>query len=102
MKKSERDHMSRVADLGCLICHGPAEVHHIRATAGMGQRAAYNETIPLCPAHHRTGGYGVAIHAGKEEWEKCHGTEIDLLSETRRILAALAANTHGGMGRYRP
>lgn len=30
--------------------------------------------------HHRTGGYGVAIHAGQKTWEKRYGTQRDLLT----------------------
>lgn len=61
-------HMGRVAELGCLICRQPAEVHHCRAYAGAGQRATDFHTIPLCPRHHRLGGRGVAIHAGIVSW----------------------------------
>ena len=71
MTKDEKRHLQRVADLGCIVCRNvyfrktAAEIHHIRAGQGMAQRASHFETIPLCPRHHRTGGYGVAIHAGQ-------------------------------------
>jgi len=35
--------------------------------------------LPLCPPHHRTGGLGVAIHDGRETWEKRYGSEESLL-----------------------
>ena len=49
----------------------------------MGQRASDLDTIPLCPHHHRTGGYGTAIHAGRKGFERNFGTETDLLAITR-------------------
>ena len=74
----------RVADLGCIICRRPAEIHHLRAGMGMGQRSA--DVIPLCPEHHRTGGHGVAFHAGRKTWETQFGTETELLQETQKLL----------------
>ena len=83
--KEERDHLNRVAELGCVVCRlqhlgfTPAVIHHTRFSVGLGQRAHYSKTIPLCPPHHTDGGYGVAIHAGKEAWERKYGTEQELL-----------------------
>jgi hypothetical protein len=88
--KAEREHMGVVAGLCCVVCRNlgygdsPAEVHHVRYLAGGGQRSSNLDTIPLCPRHHRIGGYGVAIHAGQEEWERLYGTEAQLLEQTRR------------------
>jgi hypothetical protein len=97
MTKAEKLHLSRVAGLGCIACrnagHGesPAEIHHIRAGQGMGRRASNYETIPLCPLHHRAGGYGVAIHAGRAAWEHAHGAELDLLEQVRGLLSLKGA-----------
>lgn len=88
--KAERDHMARVAALGCLICQGPAEVHHVTDGPGMDQRASHYDTIPLCPRHHRTGGPGVALHAGEATWEARFGTQAELLARTRRLLGVAA------------
>ena len=34
----DREHLARVAMLPCCVCgHWPVEVHHIRATGGMGR-----------------------------------------------------------------
>ena len=90
-KAKESRHMQRVADIGCIVClnefgeASPAEVHHI-GSGTMGKRASNYETIPLCPAHHRLGGYGVAVHAGRKEWEKRYGTEKELMEQVRGIL----------------
>ena len=78
--KAEREHMNRIAGMGCVICERPAEIHHIRQGMGLGQRAkVIGGVIPLCPDHHRNGGHGVAIHAGRKTWEAKYGTEQDLL-----------------------
>lgn len=81
--KEESEHMARVAALGCIICGAPAEVHHLTG-AGMGLRS--KDVIPLCPAHHRLGGHGVAVHAGTKTFEENFGTQQELLEETRRRL----------------
>jgi hypothetical protein len=88
--KAEREHMGVVAGLYCIVCRNlrlgesPAEVHHVRYLAGGGQRSSNLDTIPLCPRHHRIGGWGVAYHAGPEEFERRYGTEAELLEQTRR------------------
>ena len=48
-------HLDRVAAMGCLVCGGPAEVHHERT----GHRARDDSyVVPLCPLHHRDGAVG--------------------------------------------
>ncbi len=84
--------MARVAALGCIVCRNlgyfdsPAEIHHVRYLAGGGQRASHMDVIPLCPLHHRTGGYGDAFHAGPGIWQATYGTERDLLRLTRELI----------------
>lgn len=91
--KSEKEWMSRVAGIGCIVCineHGegsPAELHHINSH-GVGLRSDNYSVIPLCHAHHRTGGHGIAVHAGKKTWEERFGYEIDLLEQVRELLNA--------------
>ncbi|EGT0647627.1 DUF968 domain-containing protein [Citrobacter braakii] len=83
--KSEKLHLSRVAGLGCIVCKNlklgetPADIHHIRTGQGVGQRADNFKVIPLCSIHHRQGGHGIAIHAGRQSWENNFGTETELL-----------------------
>lgn len=92
MKNSDRLHLAKVAALGCIACFNlgiedsPAEIHHPRAGAGMGQKSPHKNAIPLCPPHHRTGGPGVAIHAGQKTWEAIHGTELELLEQVRKLI----------------
>lgn len=90
--KAEKQYLNKVADLGCIVCRNerlgksPAEIHHIRNGQGMSQRASNYEVIPLCHAHHRTGGYGVAFHAGKSGFESKFGTEKQLLEQVKGLL----------------
>lgn len=91
--KAEREHIGSVAALGCIVCRNlgfgasPAEVHHI-GNGTPGKKASNFETIPLCPTHHRHGGHGVAVHAGRKAFEANFGTERELLEQTRRELDA--------------
>ena len=84
--KAEREHLNRVAELGCIICHQPAEIHHLRTGMGIGQRNDHFNVLPLCPTHHRTGGYGTAIHQGRKAFEQNFGSELDLLTRVEKLL----------------
>lgn len=90
--KSEKAHLSAVANLGCIVCRNerlgqsPAEIHHIRSGQGMSQRASNYDVIPLCHSHHRTGGYGIAFHAGKKAFESKYGTERELLKQVGELI----------------
>lgn len=85
-KKDEKEYLNRVASLGCIICGSPAEIHHLRTNMGLGMRNDYKNTIPLCPSHHRTGGYKVAYHAGRLAFESQFGTETELLEKVKNLL----------------
>jgi hypothetical protein len=78
--------MSRVAELGCIICGSPAELHHPRTGQGMGQRASNFDVIPLCFQHHRGGKHGVAYHSGRKAFEANFGTEEQLLQKVKQRL----------------
>lgn len=84
---AEDRHLAAVAALGCLVCGAHAEVHHVRSGCGVGQRASHFKVLPLCPGHHREGGFGVAFHAGPREWQRRYGTEDDLLARVADLLA---------------
>lgn len=83
----ERKHMGRVAELGCVLCRHlgygqtPAEVHHIREGAGMGQRSPHYLTVGLCPEHHRgsSGVHGLGVRGFYTRYKL---DELDLLSMT--------------------
>ena len=88
---AEQRHMGAVAALGCIVCRNlghedtPAHVHHLLSHT-MGKRSPHTSTIPLCAYHHTQGGYGHAIHAGKQAFEARHGTEAELLEQVRILL----------------
>lgn len=93
MTKDERTHYSRIADMGCIVCniagygYTPCEIHHIRTGAGAGQKSHWLKAIGLCPSHHRLGGYGVAIHAGIDGFERSIGmNEVELLNKQLELL----------------
>ncbi len=73
MKKAEKEHLRRVAEMGCYVCSRPAEIHHIRHQTGLAMRSSHYETIPLCPDHHRLS--KISVHLGKKEFVKRYGTE---------------------------
>lgn len=87
--------LGRISRIGCIVCRNlgyetdgqEVSVHHLRDCVGLSQRANDLDTIPLCPPHHQVGGYGVAIHAGKQAWEANFGTERELLEQVRAIVS---------------
>ena len=88
LSKAEKKYLDRIQQQGCCVCRyilgyydTPAEIHHIRNGQGGSQRASTDETLPLCPPHHRTGGHGIALHAGQETWEQKYGTEREFLDK---------------------
>ena len=91
MTKDERAYLSRVADLGCILCrrlrygNTPAEIHHARTGTGAGRRASHYNTIGLCAEHHRG---NAGLHGmGRKAFEIHYKfTEFELLEEVRRIL----------------
>lgn len=51
----EKRHMSRVAELPCLVCKDhPVTLHHVTGYADrMGRFSRSNKlVVPLCPTHH--------------------------------------------------
>ena len=59
----------------------PAEEHHVRKLRTSKVRKK-SPSIWLCATHHRTGGYGVALHAGEKEFERNYGSIDTMLEET--------------------
>lgn len=85
----DRKHLGLVATLPCVACEqlkpherpknrGRLEIHH-KTGCGLGKKASDLLTMPLCRAHHQSGGRGVAIHAGIQLFEEKFGTQQDLI-----------------------
>ena len=89
LRKQDRiARFGKLVEYGCIACwaegYGPTppEIHHIREGYGMGQRAPDEETIPLCPQHHRYGkGRYPGIHSDPKAFKKRYGTETQLLED---------------------
>lgn len=80
MKKAEARYLDRVAALDCVLCgDSPVEIHHLRASEGMGQRAPHWLAVPLCPDCHR-GPRGV--HGDRQRLKAQKLDEWDLLVKT--------------------
>lgn len=91
--KATKEHMSRVAELGCIACLSMGyltapELHHPRANAGAGQKAPDSEVIPLCSAHHRGTEHPrvPSIHLDRVKFIAQFGSEAELLAKVRGIL----------------
>lgn len=91
---AEREYMGRVAALCCIVCSEclgyegtPAIVHHIRTGQGK-MRASHFDTIPLCPVHHQSSGYGVH-DMGRQQFADMYGkSELELLEIVKKKLGA--------------
>lgn len=73
-------HMGKIAELGCIVCSAPANVHHIRTERIKSDFL----TIPLCREHHQG---DFSIHNSKEQFTNIYGSELQLLATTLERLA---------------
>lgn len=98
--KADKDWLNDVSSLGCIACRNagygatPAEIHHVRSGAGMAQRSAHTQVLPLCPRHHRAC-YPTGFHAAPKSWQAEHGSEETLLVQVAREITELRKNTIG-------
>lgn len=91
---AEKKHLERVKNLPCVACetigvydNDFCDAHHIHGYHGLFGKAPHTETLPLCKAHHQTGGYGVAFHnTPKDLWESTFGNQLDLLDKVNEQL----------------
>lgn len=87
MSKSSKEHLSRVAALGCYLCrhlgygYSGAQIHHLREGQGMAQRANDMLTIPLCDTHHANSSVD-GIHGQRRAWKLASVGEMDALADT--------------------
>lgn len=72
-------HKNRVAGLGCVVCRGPAVVHHVRER-GHGLEARDDRyVVPLCSLHHNMGNDSIHLLGSNAKFLEVHG--IDLARE---------------------
>ena len=82
--KVDKDRLNKIAQMGCYCCGMPSEVHHIRSHTGLSLRPRHQDTIPLCPTHHRTG--KDSNHLGKNLFIEKYGTEQSILQQVNKQL----------------
>ena len=84
--------MHLAATIGCVACRmngfpdSPAQLHHPRAKAGMGERGPHDEVISLCLEHH-LGKNG--IHNDPVTFHKRYGSDAELSKYTRELVDAI-------------
>ena len=92
MTKSESEFQFKVRNLGCIAClvawqlYSPCEIHHILSG---GRRIGEDRVLGLCPLHHRGGRASekfVSRHPYKRLFERCYGTELELLKQTKMLI----------------
>lgn len=110
--KAEKDHMGRVAALGCVVCRNngfigtPPEIQHIIDIHNRDRN--HLRVIPLCTIHHRTGlryplpyikandltGWArwreVGYHQTPKEFKRRYGAQRDLLKQVEDMLTPVA------------
>jgi len=94
LNKEEMQWFRDLESIGCIVCglngvYSPPDIHHVLKS---GKRQSHLETIPLCPAHHRSGlnnDVVVSRHPHKKGFEKRYGTENDLYEKTRSAVLSL-------------
>lgn len=100
--KSEKEYMTLATMGGCIACRKdgfsgtPAQLHHPRSKAGVGERGPHMETYPLCPSHHLTGEGGViAVHKDPEAFHAKYGSDEELSNETMNRVISIKTKTLG-------
>lgn len=82
---AERRHIARIAEMGCLVCGGPATVHHVTSDGYKRITRSHLLVTPLCPVHHQIQhGPRESVEAlGHAGFAKAYG--VDLLAEAKRL-----------------
>jgi len=95
IKKHDPIRLAALAELGCIVCGKPTQIHHLRRNPitgehfGLSQRAPDTFTIPLCMEHHEFGPW--AYHAGPRSFEELFGSEAVLWDKANHLLATRLA-----------
>jgi hypothetical protein len=73
----ERRHHDRVAAMGCLVCGGPANIHHVTSDGFQRLRRDHMRVVPLCAQCHQHGPGAVHV-IGHATFCALHGDLIEL------------------------
>lgn len=80
---AQRRRWAKVAEMTCLVCGRPANIHHCRHECGMGQRN-HDHVAPLCSLCHQHG--NISRHgSGSNEFQALYPDRW-LHEETQRRL----------------
>tara|TARA_R110002012_G_C11579444_1_gene605231 strand:- start:145 stop:534 length:390 start_codon:yes stop_codon:yes gene_type:complete len=91
-KIPDNKYLNFVKQLPCCICdawgepygQAPSDAHHPIHGRYSGSKGPDHTALPFCKAHHQTGEYGkLAIHRGKETFEKKYGKDTDFIEVTQ-------------------
>lgn len=86
--KADKERFDLLHQIGCIVCSAEPEIHH-KTGAGMGRKASHQDTMSLCPYHHRLAPFGHAVHNGTKTFEKNYGTQDELIERCNKKIAAL-------------
>lgn len=87
-----RRYWTRVAELGCVVCKGPAEIAHAHGGSlrdigiyrAKGRKPSDWLVLPLCPSHHRWAPLGLDLSVAA--WESRFGTLVEHLDAIAKTL----------------
>lgn len=79
---AEQAHWDRVVRLGCLVCGGPANLHHIMVMPGKIRRRDHRFVVPLCQRHHQ-GDFGVHGLGSEAAFKRMY--DIDLAVRAKEL-----------------
>lgn len=97
-----RKHLEFVAEHGCMICGGPAQVHHAlrpwRGFRATSSRSGDENTVPICQPHHTD----LHNRGDEEAWAFEHFGHIAALrAEAERLWLASPVYVDLGKGEWK-
>lgn len=86
----EKRHMDSVRALGCIACRNmgietPEDYTCIHHVDGKTKPGAHKKVLGLCD-HHHSRYHKTGLHYNLTRWEEHHGTQEELLEQTRMLL----------------
>lgn len=94
---SEREHIAKVSEFGCICCYiisgrqgTPAAIHHVYGSKrSLSMPEPHKQVLGLCGYHHqgvgefKEGGY---VHGRRREFEEMFGSQRFLLDMTLELI----------------